>query len=77
MLVTILFFIDIICVLLIVVSIPIFFVREMRFAASRLLLTALGGYIGSASGYLIVWMPSKFELIDLPRSLDLSISVCS
>lgn len=70
----ILFFIEIICVLLIVASVPIFFVREMRFFGSRLLLTGLGGYFGSALGYLIVTLPSKFELIDLPRSLDLTIA---
>jgi hypothetical protein len=44
----ILFFIDIICILLILASVPIFFVREMRFFGSRLLLTGLGGYFGSA-----------------------------
>lgn len=60
----ILLFVDIVCVLLVALSVPVFFVRDMRFLASRLLLTGLGGYVGSALGYLAIVLPAKFELID-------------
>ena len=74
MLYAILFFIDIISILLIVVSIPIFFVREMRFAGTKILLSALGAYFGSGLPYLAIWMLWDRLVIELPESLVLTLA---
>jgi hypothetical protein len=73
-------FVCIVCLICMIVSIPIFFVREMRSAASKLLLSALGGYLGSGVAYASIlweagWIPAVVATILVFLGLMLGIRV--